>query len=413
MPVAPSPASPPPAWRRVPRSVIALGLVSLFMDMSSELVHNLLPLFLVDSLGASAVTLGLIEGVAEATAAITKLFSGGLSDRIGRRKLLVGLGYGLSALTKPAFALAGSIGAVLAARFIDRIGKGVRDAPRDALMADITPPEARGAAYGLRQALDTMGSVAAPLLAIGLMALYGDDFRTVFWWATAPAIISVLIIVLAVREPVREPAGARPGSGSPSSGSPIRQADLARLGAPYWWVVGIGVVFTMARFSEAFLLLKGQQAGLPLALVPLVMVAMNLVYALMAAPAGAWSDRIARPAVLAIGLALLVAADLVLALAPGLAGLFLGAALWGAHMALSQGLLAALVADTAPEDLRGTAFGLFNLATGLALLAASALAGLLWQSFGPGAAFAAGGAFAALAAIGLAAGAPITRPPAP
>ncbi len=382
------------SWRQVPRSVVVLGLVSLFMDVSSELVHSLLPAFLVVTLGASTVMVGIIEGIAEATAAIAKVFSGTISDRIGKRKLLVGLGYGLAAVIKPIFPLAGSVGAVLAARFVDRIGKGIRDAPRDALVADITPPEIRGAAFGMRQALDTVGAFAGPLLAIALMAIYANDFRAVFWWAVVPAAIAVALLVLGVQEP----AGIRP---SGQKNWPIRRADLARMTDAYWWVVVIGIVFTMARFSEAFLLLKGQQVGLPLALLPLVMVLMNLVYAVLATPAGVLSDRIGRHRVLIAGLLILVAADLVLGFVPGFTGLFVGVTLWGAYMGLSQGLLSALVADTAPDDLRGTAFGIFNLVTGIALLAASTLAGVLWQRYGSSVTFAAGAAFAGAAVVAL------------
>lgn len=388
-------ANPPRAnWRQVPRPVIALGLVSLFTDVSSELVFSLLPLFLVGTLGASAAMLGLIEGIAEATAAITKLLSGTLSDRIGNRKWLTVLGYGLSTLTKPIFPLAASIAPILAARFTDRVGKGIRGAPRDALIADVTPADMRGAAYGLRQALDTVGAFAGPLLAVALMALYANDFREVFWWSVPPALIAVVLLVVAVHEPV----GGKPNG---HKGWPIHRADLARLPVAYWVAVGIAVVMTLARFSEAFLLLKSQQAGLPLALVPLVMVLMNVVYAAVATPAGVWSDRIGRRKVLALGLAVLVAADLTLAFAPGLGGLALGVACWGGYLGLTQGLLSALVADTAPEDRRGTAFGIFNLVTGVALLAASTLAGLLWQNFGSSTTFAAGAAFAAVAAVGL------------
>lgn len=388
-------AEPPQSsWRQVPRSVVALGLVSLFMDTSSELVHSLLPLFLVVTLGASTVAVGIIEGIAEATAAIAKVFSGAISDRVGKRKLLVGLGYGLAAVTKPVFPLAGSVGAVLAARFVDRIGKGIRGAPRDALVADITPPEIRGAAFGMRQALDTVGAFAGPLLAMALMAIYADDFRAVFWWAVAPAAIAVALVVFGVQEP----AGTKP---SGQKGWPIRRADLAGMSGAYWWAVVIGVVFTMARFSEAFLVLKSQQTGLPLALVPLVMVLMNLVYGVLATPAGALSDRVGRRKVLIAGLLVLVAADLVLGFVPSLAGLFVGVALWGAYMGLSQGLLSALVADTTPADLRGTAFGIFNLVTGIALLGASTLAGVLWERFGSSVTFAVGAAFAGVAAIAL------------
>lgn len=380
--------------QHIPGTVVALGFVSLFMDISSEAMNSLLPLYLMGVFGASTVMVGLIEGVAEATASITKVFSGLLSDRIRKRKLLVGLGYGLSALTKPMFPAATSVGMVLAARFIDRIGKGVRDTPRDALVADITPPDMHGVAYGMRQALDTAGAFAGPLLAMGLMVLYVDNFRAVFWWAVVPAVIAVLLIVFAVQEPSTAISGHRPGL-------PMQRTDLARMSHHYWTVILIGVVFTMARFSEAFLILKGRQAGLPLALAPLVWVVMNLVYALLATPAGAWSDLFGRRLVLVVSLVFLIAADIILAFAQGLFGLFVGVALWGAFMGLSQGLLSALVADTAPDDLRGTAFGVFNLVTGSTLLAASTLAGILWQLYGSAATFCAGGVFAAVAAIGL------------
>lgn len=382
----------PKGWRAVPRSVIALGFVAMFMDMSSELIHSLLPLFLVGSLGASVTTVGLIEGVAEATAAIARVFSGALSDRIGKRKMLAVIGYGLSAITKPIFPLAGSASAVFGARFFDRVGKGIRTAPRDALVADITPPAIRGTAFGVRQALDTVGAFAGPLLAMLLMTAYSNDFRTVFWWAVAPAVLAMLVMIFGVQEPEgTKPSGQR--------GWPIKRADMARMSPAYWWTVVIGAAFTLARFSEAFLVLKGQQAGLPIALVPLVMVAMNLVYAIVATPAGALSDRVGRRAVLGMGLGVLIAADLALAFLPGLVGLFVGVVLWGLFMGLTQGLLSALVADTAPTDLRGTAFGVFNLVTGGALLLASTLAGALWERFGPAATFGAGAALAALAAV--------------
>lgn len=385
----------PKGWRAVPRSVIALGFVAMFMDMSSELIHSLLPLFLVGSLGASVATVGLIEGAAEATASIARVFSGVLSDRIGKRKLLAVIGYGLSAITKPLFPLAGSTAAVFGARFFDRVGKGIRAAPRDALVADITPPAIRGTAFGVRQALDTVGAFAGPLLAILLMAAYANDFRAVFWWAVVPAVLAMLFMIFGVQEP----AGTKH---SGQKGWPIKRADMARMSPAYWWTVAIGAAFTLARFSEAFLVLKGQQAGLPIALVPLVMVAMNLVYAIVATPAGALSDRVGRRAVLGMGLGVLIAADLALAFLPGLVGLFIGVALWGLFMGLTQGLLSALVADTAPADLRGTAFGIFNLVTGAALLLASTLAGVLWERFGPSATFEAGAVLAALAAAVIA-----------
>ena len=387
-------------WRDVPRGVIALGLVSLLMDISSELIHALLPVFMITVLGASTVAVGLIEGIAEATAAITKVFSGALSDRIGKRKLLVGIGYGLAALTKPIFPLAGTTSAILAARFLDRIGKGIREAPRDALIADITPPAIRGASYGLRQALDTVGAFTGPLLAVGLMAFYADNFRAVFWWALLPAGLAVLLLLFGVREP--DDVKATPAQGR----WPIRTAELKRMSSAYWIVVATGAMFALARFSEAFLILKAQADGLALTLLPLVYVWMNVVYATVAAPAGILSDKIGRQTMLLGALAVLTLADLILAFVPGLVGTILGVGLWGLYLGLSQGLLSALVADTAPDDLRGTAFGLFNLVTGVALLVASTLAGWLWSAFGPTATFAAGAAFSGLSilimAIGLA-----------
>ncbi|MFL6856432.1 MAG: MFS transporter [Allosphingosinicella sp.] len=373
----------------IPRTVWALGLVSLFMDLSSEIVHGLLPSFLTVGLGASVATVGLIDGVAEATASISKIFSGWLSDRIGRRKPLILLGYGLAALTKPLFPLAGSAATVLGARFADRIGKGLRGAPRDALIADVTPAHLRGRAFGLRQAMDTAGAFAGPLLAVGLMLLLAGDMRAVFWFATVPAALAVICVLAGV-----EDAPAAPGAPR----VPIRFADLRSLGRPFWAVTGIGMVFTLARFSEAFLILRASGEGLGLALAPLVLVAMNGVYALGAYPAGALADRMPARTLLLWGLAILIAADACLA-AGGLAWAFAGILLWGAHMALTQGLLAKLVADCAPDRLRGSAFGLFNLASGVAMLAASVLAGLLWDEVGPAATFLAGGGFAALALL--------------
>lgn len=366
----------------------------MFMDISSEMIHSLLPVFLVGTLGASVVLVGIIEGVAEATASISKLFSGWLSDRLGKRKMLAVIGYGLGALTKPVFPLAVTPFEVFGARFADRIGKGIRGAPRDALVADITPPEVRGAAYGLRQGLDTIGAFVGPLVAMGLMVLFASDIRAVFAWAVVPGAIAVLLLVVGVEEPRRAPtSGQRPPV--------IRWADVRGMGLAYWSVVAVGVVFTMARFSEAFLVLRAQDVGLAVALVPVVMVLMNLVYAAVATPAGSLSDRIDRRILLAAGLGVLVLADVALAMLPSISGVLFGVALWGLHMGLTQGVLAALVADAAPGHLRGTAFGVFNLASGGAMLAASALAGLLWTGFGPSATFVAGAAFAGLAALGL------------
>ena len=385
----------PATWRDVPRSIWAIGIVSLLMDVSSELIHSLLPVYLVTVLGASTATVGLIEGVGEATAAIGKVFSGALSDRIGKRKLLTVIGYGLSALTKPVFPLASTAWQVLGARFVDRIGKGIRDAPRDALIADITPAAVRGAGYGIRQALDTFGGVGGPLLAMALMALYADNFRAVFWWSVAPAVLAVFVLVVVVQE--------RPGiKKAKARGWPIRKEELKRLPAHYWIAVTIGVVFTLARFSEAFLVLKAQAEGLALALIPLVYVWMNSIFALAATPAGILSDKIGRMKVLLAGLVALTTADLVLAFIPGLWGVVIGVALWGLYLGLSQGLLSALVSDTAPEDLRGTSFGIFNLLTAGALFAASVIAGWLWQTHGSMATFLTGAMFSAIAVLMMA-----------
>lgn len=383
-----------PLLPKMPLSIWALGFVSLLTDISSEMVHSLLPMFLVGALGASAWVLGLIEGLAESTALVVKVFSGALSDYWGQRKRLAVAGYALSALTKPVFPLASSVAMVLAARFVDRVGKGVRDAPRDALVADITPPSIRGAAFGLRQALDTVGAVLGPLLAAGLMLLWANDFRFVFWVATVPALLAVLLIVLAVHEPARLVGAAR--------SNPIQRDKLRRLGAPYWSVVAVGTLFGLARFSEAFLILRAYQSGIAMALVPLVMVAMNVVYAASAYPFGKLSDRVNRRHLLAAGLALLVLSDGVLASSTHWAAVLGGVALWGMHMGITQGLLATLVAATAPEDLRGTAFGVYNLLGGLALFVASAGAGLLWSRWGAAAAFGLSAGFGMLALLLLA-----------
>ena len=378
---------------RMPPAIWALGFVSLLMDVSSELIHSLLPVFMFTALGVSAFTIGLIEGAAEATALIVKVFSGALSDWWGKRKPLALLGYGLGALSKPLFALAGGAGLVVAARLIDRVGKGIRGAPRDALVADITPPEMRGAAFGLRQSLDTVGAFLGPLLAMGLMLLWANDFRAVFWVAAIPAFLAVALLLFGVREPERKTHGTRL--------NPIRRENLRRLPGAYWLVVGIGAIFTLARFSEAFLVLRAQQGGLPLALTPLVLIAMNVVYAASAYPFGRLADRISHVRLLAAGLVVLIAADVALAWDGHWSALWLGVLLWGLHMGMTQGLLAAMIAATAPDDLRGTAYGFFNLASGVALLIASALAGLLWDSFGAPATFVAGGIFSAVALIAI------------
>jgi MFS family permease len=387
--------------KTIPKGVWVLGFVSMLTDVSSELVHSLLPLFMVTVLGTSAVMVGLIEGLAEATALIVKIFSGALSDYIGKRKGLTVLGYGMGALSKPVFALATTSGWVLAARLFDRTGKGIRGAPRDALIADITPPELRGAAYGLRQSLDTVGAFVGPLLGVGLMILWANDFRAVFWVAVIPAVLALLVLVFGLQEPESHENQSR--------GNPIRRDNIARLPAAYWYVVVLGAVFTLARFSEAFLVLRAQQTGIALALVPLVMVAMSVVYALSAYPFGKLSDSMSHRTLLCGGLVVLIGADLLLAHANGWPMLLAGVALWGVHMGMTQGLLATMVANTAPADLRGTAFGLFNLMSGVAMLVASVLAGLLWDTLGAAFTFYAGAGFCVLTLLLLA----LRKTPAP
>jgi len=384
-----------PGVRAIPAGVWVLGFVSLFMDISTEMIGSLLPVFLVSVLGASALSVGLIEGVAAATALITKIFSGVLSDYLGRRKALAGIGYGLAALTKPIFALAPSVGWVMAARFTDRVGKGIRGAPRDALLGDITPPQVRGAGYGLRQALDTVGAFAGPLLAILLMALLADDIRAVFWFAIIPAFIAVVLLLIGIKEPKQEQKTEI------LTRIPIQRTDLMRLGHAYWWTVLVGGVLTLARFSEAFLILRAEDIGLTLTLVPLVLVVMNVAYAAVSYPAGSLSDRIGRHGLLASGFIVLIIADLVLATASNIWWALFGVMIWGLHMGLTHGILAALVADTSPPRLRGTAFGVFNLVSGIALLLASIIAGGLWDRYGAPVTFYAGAAFTAIALLGL------------
>jgi len=382
-----------PSVRVLPPGVWALGLTAMFMDMSSELVHSLLPVYMASVMGASMVTIGFLEGIAEATAAITKIFSGALSDYLGKRKFLVVLGYGLGAITKPVFPLAPSISWLFGARFTDRVGKGIRGAPRDALVADITPPELRGAAYGLRQSLDSVGAFLGPLLAITFMALWANDIKAVLWVAVLPAVISVAL-VLTVREPETD-------QNQSAKGSPISFSSVNRLERGYWIIVAFGAVFTLARFSEAFLILRAQSVGLSVGLVPMILIVMNVFYATSAYPAGIASDRLSQRMMLVAGLAMLVLADLVLAKAAGPWQVFGGAALWGLHMGFTQGLFNKMVADSAPAELRGSAFGIFNLTSGISTLAASVMAGLLWQVIGPQATFFAGAIFAAIAAIGI------------
>jgi len=378
---------------RMPAGIWVLGFVSLLMDVSSEMIHSLLPLFMVTILGTSTIAVGVVEGLAESLALVVKVFSGTLSDYWGKRKGLTVLGYALGAFTKPLFALATGVGFVLIARLLDRVGKGIRGAPRDALVADITPPELRGAAFGLRQSLDTVGAILGPLLAVGLMLLWADDFRAVFWVAVVPGLMSVGLLLFGIREPARRQTS--------TGRNPIQWDTLAGFQSAYWWLVGFGAIFTLTRFSEAFLVLRAQQGGIPVALVPLVMVAMNVIYAGSAYPFGALADRMRHTTLLALGVLVLIAADLVLASDDHWSIVLIGVGLWGLHMGMTQGLLAAMVANTVPADLRGTAYGFFNLASGVAMLMASILAGFLWDQLGAPFTFYAGAAFCATALLGL------------
>lgn len=381
-------------YRRLPGGIWALGFVSMFMDISSELVHSLLPIFMSTVLGVSMVTIGFIEGVAEGTAAATKIFSGAISDYFRKRKSIAVIGYGLAAVTKPIFPLATTIGWVFGARFFDRIGKGIRGAPRDALVADIAPQQLRGAAYGLRQSLDSVGAFLGPLFAVAFMILLANDIKAVLWMAVAPAFFAVFLLIIAVREP-----------GAPEHGNipknRLRLTDIKGMSRQYWLVVALGAVFTLARFSEAFLILRAQDVGLAVGYVPAIMILMNAVYSIFAYPAGVAADRLPARTLLVFGLVVLVVSDVVLAIAASPLIAFLGAGFWGLHMALTQGLLSKLVADTSPVGLRGTAFGIFNLISGGALLLASVIAGSLWSAFGAPATFIAGAGFAAIAATGL------------
>jgi MFS family permease len=379
--------------QQIPKGIWILGFVSLLMDVSSEMIHSLLPLFMVTTLGASVFNVGIIEGLAESTALIVKVFSGVFSDYIGKRKGLAVFGYALGAFSKPLFALAPSAGVVLTARLIDRVGKGIRGTPRDALVADITPAHIRGAAFGLRQALDTVGALLGPLLAVGLMLLWADNFRSVFWVAVIPGMIAVMLLIFGIKEPAHSNDGKKT--------NPITKNNLRSLNSSYWRVVAIGAIFMLARFSDAFLVLRGQQTGIPLALTPLVMVMMNVTYALTAYPFGKLADRVNHIKLLAFGLIVLIAADLVLAYNSHWSVILAGVALWGIHMGMTQGLLSAMVADTAPANLRGTAFGIFNLVSGLTMLIASVLAGYIWDRYGAAITFYMGAVFCLLALVGL------------
>jgi MFS family permease len=363
-----------------------LGLVSLLMGASSYMIISILPVFLVTVLGATVTSVGWIEGIAEATNSVAKIFSGTLSDRLGRRKSLVVLGYALAAFVKPVFAVAGDVATILFARFADRLGKGLRDAPRDALIADELPVRTRGAGYGLRIALFTIGCVCGPLLASLILFASGDDFRLVFWIAVIPALLSVAVLVFGVAE-VRQDNGDLT----------FALRDLRRMPALLWGTIAVATMLALARFSQAFLLLKAKQVGVDAAMVPLFMTLMGLVYGIAAFPCGALADRIDRRVQIRVGIGVLFGCYLVLATATDPWQAALGAALWGLQMGIIEGLMAAAISDAAPANLRGTAFGLYYFCTGLASLAASVAAGILWAQGGPALTFTIGAAVAVLA----------------
>ena len=372
---------------KLPRTVWILGIVSLLMDLSSEIYHALLPAFLTITLGLPVAAMGALDGIAEATANIAKLISGRLSDRSRRRKPWILLGYGMAALSKPLFPLAQGALPVLGARFVDRIGKGIRGAPRDAMIADETPPELRGAAYGLRQAMDTVGGFLAPVAAVGLMLLLANDIRTVFWIAVIPAFLSFLFAWAMLREPARHLA----------TSTNVAWGGWRSLDIQVRRLIGVGFLFGLARFSESFLILKAIDVGLGAAWSPLVLALFSLAYLLLAYPAGALSDRIDPKSLLLAGIAVLVAADLWLAEAATLWAVALGVILWGAHMALTQGIFARMIADAAPEAQRASSFGAFFFASGVSALLASLGAGLLWDRGGPADTFLTAAGIAALA----------------
>jgi len=367
------------ALSRLSPNIALLGLVSLLTATSSAMVYGLLPVFLVKVLGASIGIVGVMEGLAEASNSAMRLLSGITSDWIGRRKPVVAFGYLLSAANKLVFPMAESVSIVFVARLVDRFGKGVRDAPRDALISDLTPSHIRGSGFGLRTALYTMGFVLGPLAAIGLMVASGDNFRLVFAIAVAPAFAAVGILLFAI--------GEDPAQSSREARFRIRLSHLSRLPAAFWWSISVASLLSLARYSPAFLVLKASDVGIDPAFVPLILVFTHTVFSAAAYPFGALADRVDHRLQLALAVAVLLAADLVLAAGGTMVTAFLGASLWGLQMGVSEGLLSASVANAAPDDLRGTAFGIYQLAFGLAAFGASGTAGALWSIGGPPLAF--------------------------
>ena len=389
--------------RKVPRNIWALSLTSFFRDVASEMLVHLLPLFLANVLGIRTAVIGLIEGIAETTASLMKIYSGWLSDRLGRRKELTVAGYGLAALATPLLLIARSWPAVLLYRFIDRLGKGIRTAPRDALIADSITPEHRGVAFGLHRAADTGGAFVGLLLAMWLVwrsqlgewQLTAETFRTIVWWAMIPATLAVLAVALGVKEVVKP----RPKGASPP------RFTLSGLGQPFQRFLLVMILFTLGNSTDAFLVLRAQSSGASVVMVLAMIAGFNLVYTLLATPAGALSDRVDRRKVVIGGWLLYALVYLGFALAGQAWHFWLLYGLYGVYYAMTEGVAKALVADFVPAARRGTAYGVYNAAVGLTVLPASVIAGILWQGlgawmgFGHAAPFLFGGLLALLASV--------------
>ncbi len=370
---------------RIPRTVWVLGFVSLLMDISSEMIHALLPLFMAGTLGASAIWIGLVEGIGEGTALIAKVFSGVVADRFGHKKRLVFAGYFLGVISKPVFALAGSMPVVLAARFFDRIGKGLRGAPRDAIVADVTDESIRGAAYGLRQSLDAAGAFVGPLLATLLLLLWTEDLRSIFWIALIPGAACLALILFGVEDNVTPTVNTKR----------IAWKDLKSVMTPaFVQLVILGTLFSLARFSNAFIVLRAAAIGIEHAWIPMAVVLMNITFSLSSYPFGKLADKLNPMKLLALGMVLLALANLLFAYAENYRILAAGIVLFGMHLGATQGIFSTIISEIAPSEVRATAFGIFNFFSGLALLASGLVAGSLWEYMGAQYCFGGGVVFA-------------------